>query len=77
MDYKINIGSSLNPVEKLVNRTDTPSALLREMNLDFNNGTVSLDGRVLSNDELNQTVEELRIGNNSYLTISTKQNSGI
>ena len=76
MDLKIKIGNSLNPIEKVVSKSDTPRELLVANNIAFVDGSVSLNGRVLGTAELNQTLEVLGVVDGDYLTVTTKQSSG-
>ena len=76
MDLKIKIGNSLNPVEKIVSKSDTVRELLVANNIAFVDGSVSLNGRVLGTAELNQTLDVLGVVDGDYITVTTKQSSG-
>jgi len=76
MDYNINIGTSLNPNEKTVTKSDTVRELLIETNTPFQDGQVTLNGRVLGTAELNQTVEELGVKNGDYILATSKHSGG-
>jgi hypothetical protein len=76
MDYKIHIGSALNPQRKTVRKTDIVRDVLTEMNVPFTDGSVSLNGSVLGTSELNKSMEELNIKNDDFIVVSSKQNSG-
>lgn len=76
MDLKIKIGNSLNPIEKIVSKSDTVRELLVANNIAFVDGSVSLNGRVLGTAELNQTLDVLGVVDGDYITVTTKQSSG-
>lgn len=76
MDYNIFLGSSLNPKEQTANRDDTPSQLLRDKKIAYQDGQVQLQGRVLGTAEMNKTLEELGVEDGDYITVTSKQNSG-
>jgi len=77
MDYTIYAGSSLNPQQITVGKSDTPTSILNRLKVRFDSNNVSLNGRVLASNELTQSVESLDIADGAYLVVSTKQNSGL
>lgn len=77
MDYTIYAGSSLNPQQITVGKSDTPTSILNRLRVKFDSNNVSLNGRVLASNELTQDVESLDIADGAYLVVSTKQNSGL
>lgn len=77
MDYTIYAGSSLNPQQITVGKADTPTSILNRLRVRFDANNVSLNGRVLASNELDQSVETLGIADGAYLVVSTKQNSGL
>ncbi len=76
MDYKIKIGSALQPQEKTVAKDSTPGALLREMNVAYRDGDVSLNGAVLGTADMSKTLETLGIRDGDFILVTAKQNSG-
>lgn len=77
MDFTIYAGSSLNPQQVTVGKSDTPTSILNKLRVRFDSNNVSLNGRVLASNELTQAVETLGIADGAYLVVSTKQNSGL
>lgn len=76
MDYKIKIGSALNPQEMTVSKDDTIRDLLTSNNIAFRDGDVSLNGGVLGTADLNKPLSELDIKDGDFILVNTKQNSG-
>lgn len=76
MDLKINIGNALSTTEAIVEKEKTPRELLTERNIAFGDGNVMLDGEVLGTQKLNTSLEDLGITDGSYLTVTSKQDSG-
>ena len=77
MDYTINLGTSLNPKEIVVAKDSTVRDLLVEHNIAFQDGQVTLNGRVLGTAELNQTVEELGVQDDDYILANSKHDGGL
>lgn len=76
MDYKIHVGSSLNPKEVLASKDQTPKELLKEQNMHYQDGQVQHQGRVLGTNEMDKPLEELGVQDDDYITVVSKQNSG-
>lgn len=77
MDYKLKIGNVLNPVERTVSKTDTPAGALATLKVPFTKSNVMLNGRVLTDQEINSTFEVLAVRDGDAITVSSKQNSGL
>lgn len=76
MDLKIKIGSSLNPQTKVVSKTSTPRAELKDIGTSFSDGDVTLNGRVLGTKELDTTFESLGVKDGDFIVANSKQKSG-
>jgi|AntRauTorcE11897_2_1112592.scaffolds.fasta_scaffold35704_2 hypothetical protein len=76
MDIRLTIGSALQPREETVAYTETPRQKLSSMGIAFQDGSVTLDGRVLGTNELDKTFEELNVKDDMFLLVNSKENGG-
>lgn len=76
LDLKLKIGSALNPTTRIVSKQSTPRAELKALNITFNDGDVTLNGRMLGTKELDSTFETLGASDNDFLVVNSKQKSG-
>ena len=73
---RITIGSALDPIETLVDGNTTVRDAFRESNVNLPNGAlVTLNSRLLGDEELNQTLTNLMVTDGDLLTYSQKLNS--
>lgn len=77
MDLKVNIGTSLNNSEKVVSKDITVRELLKDNNLSFQDGQVTLNGGVLGTAEMNKTLEDLKIKDGDYILTVSKHDGGL
>ena len=76
MDYRINIGTSLSPMEKTVSKDKTVRELLTELNIPFQDGQVTHNGRVLGTKEMNEPLHTLEVSDDDYILAVSKHDNG-